>query len=65
MSADEMPCGCLGHADNANLCQFPALKARAERLEKALRWAHEWMDMEGHSCDVDCTIAAALREGKP
>jgi hypothetical protein len=33
MSNDTMPCGCEGHADNADLCRYPALRAEvlAER----------------------------------
>jgi hypothetical protein len=27
MSNDAMPCGCEGHADNADLCRYPALQA--------------------------------------
>lgn len=26
MSADEMPCGCMGHADNAEFCKYPQLE---------------------------------------
>lgn len=33
MSADIMPCGCEGHADNEELCQFLALQARFETLQ--------------------------------
>ena len=39
MSADIMPCGCEGHADNEHLCQFPALKQKADALEREL---NEW-----------------------
>lgn len=32
MSSDTMPCGCLGHADNESLCQYPKLQAELEAL---------------------------------
>jgi len=32
MSADIMPCGCEGHLDNVDLCQYPALEVEAEAL---------------------------------
>lgn len=36
MSSDAMPCGCLGHADNMELCQFPALQAERDLLRDQL-----------------------------
>jgi len=36
MSADEMPCGCLGHYDNLDLCEFPKLEAERDDLRAAL-----------------------------
>lgn len=41
MSDDYMPCGCLGHADNADLCEYPALLAERNELGAQLREAQE------------------------
>jgi hypothetical protein len=38
-----MPCGCEGHADNAELCQYP--KARA-LLDEALALIKERLDLD-------------------
>lgn len=40
MSADTMPCGCLGHADYEDLCQYPALKDAAVKAAAELRHAY-------------------------
>jgi hypothetical protein len=32
----EMPCGCLGHADNAELCRYPSLEALCRLLQQRL-----------------------------
>lgn len=37
MSADEMPCGCYGHADYEDRCRYPALERRLADLEGVLR----------------------------
>lgn len=34
MSADTMPCGCLGHADHEDLCRYPALIAERDEAER-------------------------------
>jgi hypothetical protein len=37
VSADTMPCGCEGHADNEGLCRFPALEQEVTRLKSKLK----------------------------
>jgi hypothetical protein len=46
MSSDEMSCGCEGHADNANLCRYPALEQQlaAEQAERERDEAREYED---------------------
>lgn len=39
MSADTMPCGCLGHADHEDLCRYPALEAERDGLRAKLAQA--------------------------
>lgn len=38
-----MPCGCEGHADNAHLCQYPALEALARELRQlVVEASYDW-----------------------
>jgi len=55
MSADTMPCGCLGHADYEDLCQYPALKEAAVKAAAELRHAF------GHGPIDPNLVARAIR----
>lgn len=44
MSADTMPCGCLGHADHEDLCRYPALEAERDGLRTRVEQAERERD---------------------
>lgn len=67
MSTDVMPCGCQGHADNAELCRYPALLAALERINtirnsivslQAINWSE-------HIYPLVAALNDAGIEGKP
>jgi hypothetical protein len=48
----------------AHTAYVEAIRARAAatELRRALEFAHEWMDLEGHDCDSECVVRAALEK---
>lgn len=58
MSADTMPCGCLGHSDYEDLCRYPALETdrdewKRRALERDLEVAREKTTREGAESSRD------------
>lgn len=62
MSADTMPCGCLGHADYETLCRYPVLEKRVHELEAVLRRIDAEMKA-GHELMARAILADVLRGG--